>query len=125
MTLPAADRKDPNIGSVVIDPSAETSSITPDGVTGKQESDFYDRSRRLDELHAEKVKLGWLGQFWGAASAAPTNIAGLVTAVAIIGLLSTLPMDPSPDVSDIRKGLIGLISSCLAFVFGAATKKSE
>jgi hypothetical protein len=129
MTFPREDRKEPgigsDIGSVKIDPLAEKPTSTPNGITGKDESDFYELSRRQDILNAERLKLGMLGRFWGSASAAPTNIAGLISGTAILIFVATLFMAPSSEISEVRRVMIGLVSSCLAFVFGASTRKSD
>lgn len=117
--------KGENIGSARIDPTAERSTSIPHGVTGQQEADFYERSRSEDNYRTESLKLGLLGRFWGSASAAPTNIAGLISGTAILIFVATLFMPPSPQIDDVRKVMIGLVSSCLAFVFGASTRKAD
>ncbi|MCU1750591.1 hypothetical protein [Pseudomonas sp. 6D_7.1_Bac1] len=112
----------PNIGSAVIDPGAESEGSAPAGLTGKQESDFFDQSGKHYEYMHTQLNLGWLGKFWGA-SAAPSNIAGLIAICTITMIFVTLCMGPSPEISDTRKLLFGLLGSALSFLFGAATKK--
>lgn len=112
----------PNIGSAVIDPEAERDGSAPAGLTGKQESDFFDQSGKHYEYMHTQLNLGWLGKFWGS-SAAPSNIAGLIALCTIVMIFVTLCMTATPDLSDTRKLLFGLLGSALSFLFGAATKK--
>ncbi|MBD8598728.1 hypothetical protein [Pseudomonas sp. CFBP 8772] len=111
-----------NIGSVVIDPDAESESAGTVGVSGKQEEAFFDRGRREHEIRQNELNLGWLGKFWGGSSAA-SNVAGLVAITTILMIFVTLCFESTPEITDTRKLLFGLVGSALSFLFGAATKK--
>lgn len=96
-------------------------SISP--VSAKQESDFFERGGAEFKLAHNRLNLGTLGKFFGANAEASTNIAGFVIVVALAILVGTLYMVPTAEVADVRKSLGTLITSALAFIFGAASKK--
>jgi hypothetical protein len=121
-------QSDPNvppsgIGNVAIDPSAEPLNQGPATELARQEQQFYRQSGEQYKLMQNQQDLGYLGKFFGANSSAPTNIAGFVIAMSVLMLFATLAMTDTPALSDGRKLLVGLISSAMAFIFGAASKK--
>lgn len=76
----------------------------------------------------EQARLGMLGRFFGASSSLPgaTNIAGLIAILAFIGVFVSYVIPAgNADLPDIRKLLIGLVSSALAFIFGAASASKK
>lgn len=113
----------PQIGNVTIDPNAEPSNQGSVNGLAQQEQQFYRQGGEQYKLMQNQQDLGYLGKFFGANSSAPTNIAGFVIALSMITLIVTFAMTESPSLADGRKLLIGLISSAMAFIFGAASKK--
>ena len=114
-------------GSFTIDPGAE-----PNGrdvqpiVTGKDESDFFRLAAARDALKHNEQNLGWLGKLFGSNgsnSPAATNIAGLVVCASLLFLGLSWLLPHSAEIADFRKLMVGLVSTALAFIFGAATKK--
>lgn len=114
-------------GSFTIDPGAE-----PNGrdakpiVTGKDESEFFRLTAARDALKHNEQNLGMLGKFFGSNgsnSPAATNIAGMVICASLLFLGLSWLLPSNAEIAEFRKVLIGLISSALAFIFGAATKK--
>jgi hypothetical protein len=110
------------IGSAPIDPQAESVSRLPATVSPQQERDFYKDSGSEFKLQQNWQELGFLGKFFGASSSAPTNIAGFVAVACLTALIGSL-FTSGADIVEARKLLIGLITSALAFIFGAASKK--
>jgi len=110
------------IGDAVIDPSAEAAG-TASQVSATQEQKFFTDAGRQYALAHNGQNLGLLGKFFGANSTAPTNIAGFVVVTCLLFLGITLFMGSTPDISDVRKLLIGVLSSALAFIFRASSKK--
>jgi hypothetical protein len=113
----------PNIGTVAIDPTAEHSQGGAAVVSGKQEEQFFKEGGEQFRLAHNQQNLGYLGQFFGANSSAPTNIAGFVIVLSLLFLLLSLFSTGNAEVAEARKLAIGLISTALAFIFGAASKK--
>ncbi|HLA33030.1 MAG TPA: hypothetical protein VJ047_18570 [Pseudomonas sp.] len=111
------------IGSLTIDPKAETASTPSANATGRQEIEFYDQSGKQYNLLHNQQNLGWLGKFWGASSSAPTNIAGFVIAISVVMIAASYLIPEVPDLAEGRKLFTALATSALGFVFGAATKK--
>lgn len=114
----------PNIGSVPIDPRAEGQQPAPEGLTGRQEADFFDQGRRHYDYLAHQLNLGWVGKFLGGTSV-PSNVAGLIALLMSLTFIGTLFMVATPEIVEARKVLVGLVSSSLAFLFGAATKGND
>jgi hypothetical protein len=110
------------IGDAVIDPEAESGSSGSEA-SARAEQQFYTDAGRQYALAHNGQNLGVLGKFFGSNATAPTNIAGLVVLTCLLFLGVTLFMPSSADVSDIRKLLLGTLSSSLAFIFGASSKK--
>lgn len=113
----------PNIANVPIDPTAEQVQAGAPAVSGKQEEQFFKEGGEQFRLAHNQQNLGFLGKFFGANSSAPTNIAGFVIVLSLIFLVGSLFVTGNPEVSEARKGVFALISSALAFIFGAASKK--
>jgi len=113
----------PQIGNVTIDPNAEPLNQGPANGLAQQEQQFFRQGGEQYKLMQNQQDLGYLGKFFGANSSAPTNIAGFVIALSMITLIFTFAMTESPSLADGQKLLIGLISSAMAFIFGAASKK--
>ena len=113
----------PQIGSLPITPSAEPNVGSLGAVTSKDENDFYKKGGQEYDLRHNQQNLGWLGKFFGASLSAPTNIAGFVIICAFAFLVGSFWFPFSQDIIDLRKTLLGLISSALSFIFGAASKK--
>lgn len=107
----------------VIDPASEPATAGLPDVSPQQESDFYASAGQQYRLLHNQQNLGFLGRFFGANSSAPTNIAGFVIICALIILLISLFVPANADLVESRKWMVGLITSALSFVFGAATKK--
>lgn len=119
-------RKEPNIGQVLIDPTAEAPAPSKTGAGGLAEEQFYDRARQADELSREALKIGWLGKVWGYSTSAPTNIAGFIAFISVIvWVVSAFAPTEAKGASEIGKGAFTLITSCLAYIFGAATSKKN
>lgn len=113
----------PNIANVPIDPSAEQTQAGAPTVSGKQEEQFFREGGEQFRLAHNQQNLGFLGKFFGANSSAPTNIAGFVIVLSLVFLVGSLFVTGNPEVSEARKAVFALISSALAFIFGAASKK--
>ncbi|HLO96526.1 MAG TPA: hypothetical protein VK195_19625 [Burkholderiaceae bacterium] len=121
---PAGDGAEaPNIGSVAIDPSAEQTQAGVPAVSGKQEEQFFKETGDKFKLAHNQQNLGYLGKLFGANSSAPTNIAGFVIIASFLFVGLSFFATTTPELSDARKAAIGLISSAMAFIFGAASKK--
>jgi hypothetical protein len=116
-----------SIGSVTIDPSAETVGLGST-VSGQDEQAFFNRGKAEYSFKTAQANLGVLGRFFGASTSSPgaTNIAGFIATLALLGVFATffLPAE-NADLPDVRKLLLGLISSALAFIFGAASSKKD
>lgn len=113
-----------DIGSISVDPNAELVAPSPSRVTGQQEVDFYRQSGTQYDLLHNQQNLGFLGKFFGANSAAPTNIAGLVIFCSFAILVTSVFFAPAnAELAEARQWLVGLITSAMSFIFGAATKK--
>lgn len=121
--LPQMATANGGIGSVLIDPGAEPHAQGPGTVSAQQEVDFYKQAAAQHQLLHNQQTLGYLGKFFGASSAAPTNIAGLVAICSLIVLVVSVFVPSNPELTEARKWLIGLITSALSFIFGAASKK--
>jgi hypothetical protein len=113
----------PSIASATIDASAEPMQPSPANVTAQEEAEFYRRSSATFQLEHNRQNLGVLGRFFGANSAASTNIAGAVVGVSLVGVFVTLFFPGNPELAEARKGLLALITAALSFIFGAASKK--
>lgn len=113
----------PSIASATIDASAEPIQTLAANVTAQEEAEFYRRSSATFQLEQNRQNLGVLGRFFGSNSAASTNIAGAVVGVSLIGVFVTLFFPGNEELAETRKGLIGLITAALSFIFGAASKK--
>lgn len=115
-----------SIGSAAIVPAAEPGSGDAQAhVSGSLESAFFAQGKAEYDYKIAQANLGVLGRFFGASSAAPgaTNIAGFIAILALIGIFVTYALPGSnPDLPDVRKLLLGLTSTALAFIFGAATR---
>lgn len=112
-----------NIGTVAIDPTAELSQGGSAVVSGKQEEQFFKEGGEQFRLAHNQQNLGYLGQFFGANSSAPMNIAGFVIVLSVLFLMLSLLLPGNAEVVEVRKLAFGLISTALAFIFGAASKK--
>jgi len=111
------------IAALPIDPAAEPVQNRPAAITAQDETEFYRLAGAEERLRHNEQNLGFLGKFFGANSSAPTNIAGLVVIVSLIILLISLFFTGNTEMAEARKWLIGLITSALSFIFGAASKK--
>lgn len=114
------------LGSLPIDPGAESSAQLPATITGQQESDFYKQGGLEYQLKHHQQHLGYLGKFFGSNGTnapASTNIAGLVVCAAFVFFGISWLVPSTPELVEVRKLLVGLISTALAFIFGAASKK--
>lgn len=110
------------IGALVISPDAEPISNAASNVSGKQEQDFFTEGGRQYNLQHNQQNLGVLGKFFGANSAAPTNIAGVVVVASLLLIAITLVVT-IPDAGIVRTMLVGVLSSALSFMFGASSRK--
>lgn len=111
------------IGAVSIDPGAEPNAHQPAVVSAQQETEFFRESGAQFQLQHNRQNLGFLGKFFGSSASAPTNIAGIVVIVALLILGASLFVGGDAEITEARKLLFGLITSALAFIFGAASKK--
>ncbi|MEY8689707.1 MAG: hypothetical protein AB9M53_07505 [Leptothrix sp. (in: b-proteobacteria)] len=114
------------IGTLPIDPGAEPLQQLPATVSGQDETEFFRRAGAQERLLHNEQNLGLLGKFFGSnGSNAPasTNIAGLVVCASFIFLGASWFVPSTPELVELRKLLIGLISTALAFIFGAASRK--
>lgn len=120
----------------VIDPAAEKPAKAPrvrnsasKQPTGKDEERFYQDSGEEYKLQHRQQDLGALGKFFGGSTSAPTNIAGFIAVVGVLALIISFLIRANTDsidgqrLADAQKLLIGLITSALSFIFGAASKK--
>lgn len=114
--------KNAGIDQVVIDPGAEEVNALPSNAIAQQEESFYSASGRQYALMHNQQNLGFLGKFFGANSSAPTNIAGFVIVCALVILCASFFFSGNAELVELRKWLLGLITTALGFVFGAATK---
>lgn len=115
-----------NIGGLedlVIDPDAESVDERVSGVSAQQEVAFYDQAALKFRLEHNQQNLGFLGKFFGSNSSAPTNIAGFIIICSLVILFVSLFAPANAELVESRKWMIGLITSALSFVFGAASKK--
>lgn len=112
-----------DIGTFPIDPGTE--SIQPPSSTtlAQQESDFYKQTAAQFHLAFNQQNLGLLGKLFGSNSFAPTNIAGFVIICSFLALVGSLFAPGNTELVESRKWLIGLITSAMSFIFGAASKK--
>lgn len=111
------------LDGVPIDPGAERQASGSPAVSGKQEEQFFKKGGEQFHLAHNQQNLGYLGKFFGANSAAPTNIAGFVIVLSLLFLVGSLFSTGNAEVVEVRKLAFGLISTALAFIFGAASKK--
>ena len=111
------------IGSLPIDPGAEPTQNLPATVSAQDETDFYKQAGIHERLRHNEQNLGFLGKFFGSNASAPTNIAGLVVICSLIILVISLFFTGNTEMAEARKWLIGLITSALSFIFGAASKR--
>jgi hypothetical protein len=107
----------------VIDPAAEPGSANPSNVSAQQEIEFFSSAGLQYQLLHNQQNLGFLGKFFGANSSAPTNIAGFIIICSLFILFISLFAPANAELVESRKWMIGLITSALSFVFGAASKK--
>jgi hypothetical protein len=117
-----ADDAVADIGNVEIDPTAEDG-LTASANSARAEDNFFKAGGIEERLRHNQQNLGWLGRFFGANSSAPTNIAGFVIVCSFVVYVISFCFTGSPDLSDMRKLLGGLITTALGFIVGAATKK--
>ncbi len=92
------------------------------GVAARQEAESYRVEALKHDLEQNLQNLGWLGKFFGANAVAPTNIAGLVIVVSLVGYLVTLFFS-GPEIADARQTLAGIILTVLGYILGSFTKK--
>lgn len=117
--------KEKDLGSLIIDPSVEDDQNSPSApnISPKQEQKFYDQGRTEFLLRSNRQNLGHLGAFFGA-NAAPNNIAGLLVVFCVL-FYGISFFSSSPEMPEARKVMIGLMTTCLGFLFGAASKSKE
>ncbi|WP_157384201.1 hypothetical protein [Burkholderia glumae] len=118
-----SDQAAQGIGDLPIDPSAVPSAPAPGGITPQQEQDFYKQSKAEYDLEHNKQNLGLLGKIFGSNSSAPTNIAGGTVLLCFLLYALSYCLTATPDLSNGRAGLLGLIGTALGYIFGAASKK--
>jgi hypothetical protein len=109
--------------SLVIDPTAESTLGANKNSLAQKEVGFYEQTGEQYRLLHNQQNLGWLGKFFGANSSAPTNIAGFVIICSLLILALSLLANGNPELVESRKWLVGLITSALSFIFGAASRK--
>lgn len=119
----AASRQEPNIGEVIIDPAAEAPKPSNAQAAGRAEEAFFEQARLQDSYNREALKIGWLGRLWGYSAAAPVNIAGAIALVSLIVWITSALLPGSGQSAEIGKNAFTLITTCLAYIFGAATSK--
>lgn len=110
------------VGTLVIDPAAEPGAASTSNYSAQREAEFYSDAGRQYQLLHNQQNLGYLGKLFGSNSSAPTNIAGFVILCSLVILLISLFVTGNAELVESRKWLIGLITSALSFVFGAASK---
>jgi peptidoglycan/LPS O-acetylase OafA/YrhL len=83
----------------------------------------------LEAKHRQlEIERGILGRFFGSNDRVPTYIAGLIAFISVIaGLAYTFLPDSSKilPTGEFWKIVSPIITACLAYIFGAATKKNE
>ena len=112
-----------SIGMLPIDPNAEPIQTVPSTISAQQEAEFYKQTGAQFRLEHNKQNLGHLGKLFGSNSSAPTNIAGFVIICSFLIIVGSLFFPSNTDLVESRKWLIGLITSAMSFIFGAASKK--
>ena len=112
-----------SIGALRIDPAAEPIESTGSLISGQQELDFFKKTGAHFQLAHNQQNWGVLGKLFGSNSSAPTNIAGFVIICSFIVIVVSLFFPGNSDLLEARKWLIGLITSAMSFLFGAASKK--
>ena len=118
-----ANRSGLNGNSLIVDSTVEDGDSSSATVSAQQEDQFFARGGAQFHLLQNQQNLGYLGKFFGANSVAPTNIAGFIIICSIVILAISLFVPSNTDLVEARKWLIGLITSAMSFVFGAASKK--
>lgn len=108
---------------LVVDSDAESVAQAPSRVSSSQEQDFYELGGMQERLRHNQQNLGWFGKFFGNNSTAPTNLAGIVVVVCTLALVGTIFAEHVESRSEAQKILVGLLSSALAFIFGASGRK--
>ena len=122
-----SDTIDPEeIAGLPIDPGAEPVHVRRgNGVSARAEEDFFKQGGENYKLAHNQQNLGLIGKLFGSNSSAPTNIAGFVILCSFAILLVSLFFPGNPDLVESRKWLIGLITSAMSFIFGAASSDKK
>lgn len=110
------------IGSALIDPDAEPRNEALPSVSARNEERFFAEAKNEHELKMAKHKSGWLGSLFGTASEAPTNIAGFLIICCFIIIGFCVHAGSSPEVDEIRKWALGLVTLIVGYLFGAKSK---
>ncbi|PAT31842.1 hypothetical protein CLI92_09280 [Vandammella animalimorsus] len=82
--------------------------------------DIFEKHRH--EAHLKNMDRGWLGVVFGMGATTGINIAGLVCILTLVTLIVSLFVEIKGDASTMRAAMIGLISSALSYIFGAAKR---
>jgi hypothetical protein len=111
-----------DIGDIAINPEAEARSNGQANSAAQAEENFYEESGVQYQLQHNQQNLGWLGKFFGTNTMAPTHIAGVVILMCLAMLVITF-FFPVPEVGEARKIVVGLMSSAMAYIFGASSRR--
>jgi hypothetical protein len=109
--------------SFQLDPDAEMLGKARDDISPGDEEQFFRQGGAKYALMHHQQHLGWLGKMFGSSGSAPMNIAGLVILLSFCLVVGSFFAPTTAELADVRKVLFGVISSALAFIFGAASKK--
>jgi hypothetical protein len=125
MSSPVAEQTaGQDIGNARIDPAAEPNVPATGGVTPQQEVDFYKRGGKEYELAHNQQNLGLLGKLFGSNASAPTNIAGLIVVLSFVLYFGSFWIaNQTPELTNTRTALLGLVGTALGYIFGSASKK--
>jgi len=81
-----------------------------------------DVSRRYAlEERRMTLESGWLGKFFGSATVAPTNIAGLIVLLLTLSCIVSLFLPSSIPALEFLKLVLPVITGILGYLFGKST----
>lgn len=110
------------IEQLKISPEAEEAGRSPANISAQREAAYFADGAEEYRLRHNQQNLGWLGKWFGAGSAAPTNIAGLILVLSFLLLGTTLCFENSEDF---REKIYTIITLTLGYLFGATTSSKS
>lgn len=73
-------------------------------------------------LAENRQNLGLLGKLFGSRDTAPTNSAGLAILLGLFFFIGSYLLMPSPELSPVQAGALGVVGSALGYIFGSASR---